>query len=443
MLGLVVCGIVQQYDRPSDWLVAVDLLLGGLACVSLWWRRSAPLIVALLALPAVAVSSSALPAGFVITVNLALRLPWRRSLSVLGLYLAASLLGTLLVQGFSADGMVGVAFALAYYLVAFACGSTLRARRLWALAVRREADLERADHARRLADTRRTEREAIAREMHDVLAHRISLLSVHAGALAYRAKQSAAGSGPGLDGTEISDSAQIIRDNAHQALGELHDVLLVLRTGDGEPTAPQPRLADVPRLVKEARAAGQDVDFHDDFHDDVHAEDDAHNEDEVHNEDEARNEDEAHNEGDAHSDDGVHDEDHVHGEDHVYDGNDIHNAPRDALGEPYEALGPEASPLRPQLQRTVYRVVQEGLTNARKHAPGAKVTVRLAGRPGSDLTIEIANRAPAGVRTPDIPGTGAGLTGLAERVRLDGGLLEHGNENGTFTLRVTLPWTAE
>ncbi|GAA0450926.1 sensor histidine kinase [Streptomyces olivaceiscleroticus] len=377
VLGLVVCGIVQQYDRPSDWLVAVDLLLGGLACVSLWWRRSAPLVVALLALPAVAVSSSALPAGFVITVNLALRLPWRRSLLVLGLYLAASLLGTLLVQGFSADGMVGVAFALAYYLVAFACGSTLRARRLWALAVRREADLERADHARRLADTRRTERAAIAREMHDVLAHRISLLSVHAGALAYRAKQSAAGSGPGLDGTEISDSAQIIRDNAHQALGELHDVLLVLRTGDGEPTAPQPRLADVSRLVEEARAAGQDVDFHDDVH----------------------------------------------------------------TGD--EALGPEASPLRPQLQRTVYRVVQEGLTNARKHAPGAKVTVRLAGRSGSDLTIVIANRVPAGVRTPDIPGTGAGLTGLAERVRLDGGLLEHGEENGTFTLRATLPWAAE
>ncbi|POX42464.1 histidine kinase [Streptomyces sp. Ru73] len=370
LLGLVASGIVQRYDHPPDWQIALDLLLGAPACLSLWWRRRHPLLVALLALPAVAVSSSALPAVFVLTANLALRLPWRRSLLVLGLYVAASLLGTLLLQGFDADGVSGVAFALAYYLTAFACGSTLRARRLWVLAVRREADLERAAHARRLADTRRTEREAIAREMHDVLAHRISLLSVHAGALAYRAEQSAAGRGPGLDGTEISESARVIRDNAHQALGELHDVLRVLRTDDGERTTPQPLLAGLPELVVEAGAAGQTVEFHD-------------------------------------------------------------------------GLGTDAQPPRPQLQRTVYRVVQEGLTNARKHAPGAKVTVRLAGRPGSDLTIEIANQVPTGAPAPDIPGTGAGLTGLAERVRLDGGRLSHGTADGTFTLRAALPWAAE
>ena len=65
------------------------------------------------------------------------------------------------------------------------------------------------------------ERQAIAREMHDVLAHRISLVSVHAGALAYRARQAGAGTGPVLEGGEIADSARVIVDNAHLALEEL------------------------------------------------------------------------------------------------------------------------------------------------------------------------------------------------------------------------------
>ncbi|MET9296939.1 histidine kinase [Streptomyces sp. NPDC003077] len=373
MVGLVVCGIAKKFDHPSDELLAADLLLGALSCASLWWRRSHPLAVAVLALPAVAVASSAFGAIVVITVNLALRLPWRRSLVLLGLYLVASRLGSLLLPDTDADGFFGVVFTLAYYLLSFALGSTLRARRLWLLAVRREAELEREEHARRLADTRRREREALAREMHDVLAHRVSLLSVHAGALAYRAKQAANGDGPGLDGTEISQSAEVIRDNAHQALGELRDVLLVLRTDGDEDTetAPQPRLADLPGLVEEARAAGQRVDF------------------------------------------------------------------RDELG----ARG--TAPPRPQSQHTVYRVVQEGLTNARKHAPEAEVTVRLTGEPGSDLTIEIGNRIPAGTPAPRVPGAGAGLTGLAERVRLDGGLLEHGADGEAFTLRARLPWPAE
>ena len=78
----------------------------------------------------------------------------------------------------------GVGFVLAYYLVFFAWGTVVRARRLLVVALRADAERERAEHGRRLADTRRLERQAIAREMHDVLAHRISLVSVHAGALA-------------------------------------------------------------------------------------------------------------------------------------------------------------------------------------------------------------------------------------------------------------------
>lgn len=100
------------------------------------------------------------------------------------------------------------------------------------------------------------------------------------------------------------------------------------------------------------------------------------------------------------------------------------------------------APPRPQEQRTVYRVVQEGLTNARKHAPHAPVAVRVAGQPGSGLAVAVTNPLPAGLADAGIPGTGAGLAGLAERVALDGGTLRHGTVDGGFRLAVQLPWHA-
>jgi signal transduction histidine kinase len=92
--------------------------------------------------------------------------------------------------------------------------------------------------------------------------------------------------------------------------------------------------------------------------------------------------------------------------------------------------------------RTVYRVVQEGLTNARKHAPGAPVEVRVATH-GETVIAEVISRRPI-VMTGPVPaapgGPGAGLIGLAERVALAGGRLEHGpNAIGDFMLRATIP----
>ncbi|WP_241683138.1 sensor histidine kinase [Actinomadura sp. J1-007] len=93
--------------------------------------------------------------------------------------------------------------------------------------------------------------------------------------------------------------------------------------------------------------------------------------------------------------------------------------------------------------RTAYRVVQEGLTNARKHAAGTRVRVALEGRPGDRLAIEIRNRLPAGPdAAPAIPGSGTGLVGLTERVRLVGGTLDHQAAGGEFRLRAWLPWPA-
>ena len=80
--------------------------------------------------------------------------------------------------------------------------------------------------------------------------------------------------------------------------------------------------------------------------------------------------------------------------------------------------------------------MQEGLTNARKHAPAAAVQVTVAGE--EPLVVEVVSRRAAGAPAA-VPGAGTGLIGLAERVALAGGTLEHGpNERGDFVLRATL-----
>jgi signal transduction histidine kinase len=100
---------------------------------------------------------------------------------------------------------------------------------------------------------------------------------------------------------------------------------------------------------------------------------------------------------------------------------------------------PEAVPA--SVGRTAYRVVQEGLTNARKHARGAAVAVTVAGAAGDGLTVEVRNRLPIGGGAAGIPGAGTGIVGLAERVGLAGGRLEHGRTGaGDFRLFAWLPW---
>jgi signal transduction histidine kinase len=112
-----------------------------------------------------------------------------------------------------------------------------------------------------------------------------------------------------------------------------------------------------------------------------------------------------------------------------------------AAGQPvhvgYEISG---EVLPPSVGRTVFRIVQEGLTNARKHAAGRRVDVSFSGAPGTDLVIELVNPLPAQGEAPTVPGSGLGLVGLTERVRLAGGQLDHGDSDGRFRLRARLPW---
>ncbi len=205
------------------------------------------------------------------------------------------------------------------------------------------------------------ERTRIAREMHDVLAHRISLVAMHAGGLAYR---------DDLSREETADAARLVQDNARQALAELRQVLGVLRPDGTGIEPPQPTLEMLPTLIAEVREAGVDVDL----------------------------------EGSL------------------------------AEGDPPDLVS-----------RTAFRLVQEALTNARKHAPGAPIRVRLDGRPGGLLAIEVTNGSAApGVRPVVADGSGLGLAGLAERVDLAGGTIDYGPDGKHgFAVRAWLPWEGE
>jgi signal transduction histidine kinase len=121
--------------------------------------------------------------------------------------------------------------------------------------VQERAQRAEADQARRAADARRAERARIAREMHDVLAHRLSLLATFAGALEY----------PDAPPEQLARAATEIRTGAHQALDELREVIGVLRddAASGAVTQrterPQPTFADASHLIQESRDAGMSV----------------------------------------------------------------------------------------------------------------------------------------------------------------------------------------
>lgn len=127
-------------------------------------------------------------------------------------------------------------------------GIQQREKTLAAEAAREEA-ARRADEAR-LEQVRLAERERIAREMHDVVAHRISLVAMASGALAYR---------DNMTPTEIREAAQLINDNAKRSLNELRLVLGTLRDSGSAPAPPQAGIEQVPILVAEARQAGQHI----------------------------------------------------------------------------------------------------------------------------------------------------------------------------------------
>ncbi|TDD73534.1 histidine kinase [Actinomadura rubrisoli] len=358
-------------DLPG-WTRMADLSLGAVGCLALWSRRRYPLALAWYLVPLLAVAPSATGAAIVAVLTVAVHRDWPLAALIAGLHLLVAVPLGLFLPPHGESGAQNAAWLVVMFTVPLSWGMAARARRELSLGARREVERQRFEHALRVADAERAERERIAREMHDVLAHRISLLTMHAGALSYRTAQAETGEGPPLKAAEIKEAVDVIHGNAHLALDELGEVLEVLRTADtggriGASSPSRPSLAGIAGLVREARAAGQQVVFE--------------------------------------------------------------------PGDTCEGREPH-----PRVQRTAYRVVQEGLTNARKHAPHAQVTVRVGGAPGAGLDITVVNPLPAEPRSSAIPGAGAGLAGLAERLSLDGGTLEHGPCDGTFRLAAHLPW---
>jgi signal transduction histidine kinase len=355
-------------------MVLLDVLLGLVAIGLLPLRRRRPLLVAIVLAALTALSAFSIGAAMLALVSLSTRRRWREVLPAGAVWLAATLVYEFLYEGSSSTELsellsVALAVGLSVLMLALlvATGFYVGARRELLQTLRQRAEAAERAQESRAAEARQAERTRIAREMHDVLAHRISLVAMQAGGLAYR---------DDLTRAQITASAETIRDSAHQALGELREVLGVLRAEEEavptEREAPQPTLAELPALLADAAEAGNRV--------------------------------------------------------HL-DLTGLPGGDRAALG----ALPVTAS-------RTAFRILQEALTNARKHAPGQDVRARLAGAPGERLLVEASNPVPA-VVPHAAPGAGLGLVGVAERAQLLGGSLEHGiGPDGRFGVRVWLPW---
>ena len=366
----------QASGDISSTLLTLDIAVGAaslaLLPVLLRWPVPGALALAVLA----ALSPAATPASTYATLHVSLRRRFPVAAAVAG----AGVAGLVIREVWRPIGSLSSLWWVVLVLVAEAAlvgwGELSRARQALLNTLREQARRAESEQASRVAEARAAERASIAREMHDVLAHRLSLLATYAGALEYR---------PDAPPEQLARAAGVVRAGVHQALEELREVIGVLRDDDPAALArPQPGLSDLVGLIEETRDAGTPVER------------------------------------------------------------------ADRMSRPGE--------LPDSLGRNAYRIVQEGLTNARKHAPGRPVRVLLDGRPGDRLLVELTNpvgpaspispASPVGAADPDErslngSGTGTGLIGLTERVRLTGGEIDHGiGPDGEFRLRARLPWPA-
>jgi signal transduction histidine kinase len=232
-----------------------------------------------------------------------------------------------------------------------AVGIYVRTRAQLLGALRERAERAEAEQELLARDAVLTERTRIAREMHDAVGHRVSLMVLQAGAIEMAAK----------DPERVEQLAGQVQTAGRQALDELRQMVGVLRGGDDDaPLTPQPGLDDLGRLVQQSRAAGMDVDL----------------------------------------------------------------------------TAADTEGVDPVVGRAAYRIAQEALTNAAKHAPGAAVHVTVE-RPPGELVLRVVNGV--GGAASGLSG-GFGLVGLAERVRTLGGrLTAEPRLDGGFVVEAVLP----
>jgi signal transduction histidine kinase len=379
------------WTRVGGVLAVSCIALGAIATVAMWWRRRFPVTVLAIAAITCLASQVLAPVLFgLLTVAIRRR---DRVLVACTAGVAVCLVAPTPTTETSfewpsvvAGAVVAVVFAL--------WGAYVGARRDLMASLRDRAVRAEAERELRAEQARLAERARIAREMHDVLAHKVSLIALQAGALEVN---------PGLGAEQVEKSARLIRSTAREALEELREVLGVLRadrsataTGPGQ-LSPQPGLTDIPALVESSRSAGLRVTLS------------------------------------------------------MPPGEQI-----DQLSISPSAISPSAkssSAISSSIGRTAYRVVQESLTNVHKHARGAAAEVVISRAvisgdviprdvtdgPGSVLLVTVSNLRPVAAGSL-LPGSGAGLIGLRERVALQGGSMTAGpTASGGWRVDARLP----
>jgi signal transduction histidine kinase len=373
---LLALGLIDVFTESLAVIVgsapAVTAIVpGAMACLALLLRRYRPLLTLVIVLLAVLVPPLILPTSLTY---------WDEFMTlVLALYSCARHLhrrGAFVALALSAIGMAVLPFEfpdmrnagdLLYnsvvLAVAFAIGLLARS---WT-GYRERSLREAAERAVAEERASRAERARIARELHDVIAHTITVIVMQAGGA-----RLASATDPAIAATTLAQ----IEELGRASLAELRTLLPLLHDGGGDgddadadaPIAPQPTLADVGALCERMRTLGLPVTL-------------------------------------------------------------------------FTEGGTVDIPLG--LQLTGFRVVQEGLTNVIKHSGTVATTVTIRHRQSpAVLTIEVASPAPAGA--PRLPGSGRGLAGIEERVRLAGGTFSAGRQDEAgFLLRVELPLERE
>ncbi|MFK0287760.1 sensor histidine kinase [Streptomyces sp. NPDC090499] len=357
LAGLIASGGLLSTGASRSLLplpFGVSNVLGCATGLLLAWRRDRPTLVAgVIAGVSLLIVQPALPFSMY-------SLARRRAASPLryGVYAVAVL------SQFTTGAPVAGALTAALLVGAPAWrGTVLRYRhtRLEQLAERAEqAEREALLIARRV---RAEERAALAREMHDVVAHEVSLITLHAGALSVDPQES----------ERARETGELVRVTGRRALAQLRQILDVLRDPETVENSfrPGPALRELPQLLADSAAAGVPVDW----------------------------------------------------------------APWSAT---VAELRAGAHPLPPAVEHTVYRVVQEALTNIRKHAHGARATLGM-GVDGEFVECEVTNPVTGRPGEAAREGAGLGLRGLRERATLLDGTLETGHRDGVFRLLLRLP----
>jgi signal transduction histidine kinase len=355
-VALAIAALTQAAVSPIA-SVPLGVLIALLTTAPVAMRRTHPIVAALVTTAAGLIPSNGYVyvgyvVSFIVFYSVAAYVPqWRRVAAVVAAGVVLAVLGSAIHGAVFGDYFGALSAVVAPAVVGrFVRHQREQSRRLQELTGQLERERE-LNVARALAD----ERARIARELHDVVAHTISVVAIQA---------DAAEAALDADPARARAPLQTIRRSAAEALTEMRRLLAVLRADEppGE-LAPSPGLDRLPALIDRARAAGVDV----------------------------------------------------------------------AL----EVTG-AARPIPASLDLSAYRIVQEALTNVGKHADGAPASIALDW--GQDaLAIEIRNPG-TNLERADTNGSGHGLIGMRERVRMLGGEFNAGPAGGGFVVSALLPY---